>query len=286
MSGGSYYVPASSKWPILGSLSVGAMMLGSGLVLVHGWGMPIMVLGLVAILVVMTLWFRDVVLESHQGLYDAQMDRSFRQGMGWFIFSEVMFFAAFFGTLFYVRTFAVPWLGGEGAKGVAALLWPDFTASWPLLNPPDPSIPGPESTFSPWQLPLVNTLLLVASSITLTLAHEGLKEGERSITRNWLFATLLLGFSFIIIQGVEYYEAYTHYGITLQSGIYGATFFLMTGFHGAHVIVGATILTVMFVRVLRGHFTPDNHFAFEAASWYWHFVDVVWIGLFLFVYVF
>lgn len=286
MSGGSYYVPASSKWPILGSLSVGAMMLGSGLVLVHGWGMPIMVLGLVAILVVMTLWFRDVVRESHQGLYDAQMDRSFRQGMGWFIFSEVMFFAAFFGTLFYVRTFAVPWLGGEGAKGVAALLWPDFTASWPLLNPPDPSIPGAESTFSPWQLPLVNTLLLVASSITLTLAHEGLKEGERSITRNWLFATLLLGFSFIIIQGVEYYEAYTHYGITLQSGIYGATFFLMTGFHGAHVIVGATILTVMFVRVLRGHFTPDNHFAFEAASWYWHFVDVVWIGLFLFVYVF
>ncbi|TLF53278.1 cytochrome c oxidase subunit 3 [Halomonas urmiana] len=287
MSGGSYYVPESSKWPILGSLSLGAMMIGTGTLLVHGLaGMPVMVVGLLAILAVMTLWFRDVIRESRGGLYDAQMDRSFRWGMGWFIFSEVMFFAAFFGALFYVRTFALPWLGGEGAKGVTSLLWPDFTASWPLLNPPDASIEGPRETFSPWHLPLVNTLILVTSSITLTIAHEGLKEGFRDSVRFWLTVTVLLGLTFITVQGIEYYEAYAHYGITLQAGIYGATFFLLTGFHGLHVIIGTIILAVMLWRVYRGHFTADDHFAFEAGAWYWHFVDVVWIGLFTFVYVF
>jgi len=287
MSGGSYYVPESSKWPILASLALGAMMIGTGMVLVYGTaGMPVMALGLVGVLAVMALWFRDVIIESRGGLYDAQMDRSFRWGMGWFIFSEVMFFAAFFGALFYVRTFALPWLDGEGAKGVAALLWPDFTASWPLLDPPGADIAGPRDTLSPWHLPLVNTLILVSSSITLTIAHEGLKEGARASARFWLTATVLLGLCFITIQGVEYYEAYAHYGITLEAGIYGATFFLLTGFHGLHVIIGTIILAVMLWRVVRGHFTPDNHFGFEAAAWYWHFVDVVWIGLFLFVYVF
>ncbi len=285
MSGGSYYVPATSKWPILGSLALGTMMIGAGMLMVHGRGGALLAAGVLAVLAVMGLWFRDVVKESRGGLYDAQMDRSFRQGMAWFIFSEVMFFAAFFGALFYVRTFALPWLDGDGAKGVAALLWPEFTASWPLLEPPG-DVAGPRDTFSPWQLPLVNTLILVGSSITLTVAHEGLKEGMRETTRNWLLVTVLLGFTFIIIQGVEYYEAYHHYGITLEAGIYGATFFLLTGFHGAHVIIGATILTVMLLRILRGHFAPENHFGFEAAAWYWHFVDVVWIGLFLFVYVF
>lgn len=286
MSGGSYYVPATSKWPALGSAAVGIMMLGTGMVLVHGRGAAIMTLGLVAVLAVMWLWFRDVVVESRQGLYDAQMDRSFRWGMGWFIFSEVMFFAAFFGALFYVRTFALPWLDGEGAKGVAALLWPDFTASWPLMNPPDSSVSGPTEIVSPWQLPLVNTIFLVCSSITLTISHEALKEGYRPTARNWLIATLVLGVCFLIVQGVEYYEAYTHYGITLEAGIYGSTFFLLTGFHGLHVTIGAITLAVMLARLLKGHFSHDDHFAFEAAAWYWHFVDVVWIGLFLFVYVF
>ncbi|MBW5800816.1 cytochrome c oxidase subunit 3 [Halomonas elongata] len=287
MSGGSYYVPASSKWPALGSLALGIMMVGTGMVLVHGnSGAPIMVIGLVGILAVMALWFRDVIHESRKGLYDDQMDRSFRWGMGWFIFSEVMFFAAFFGALFYIRTFALPWLDGEGAKGVAALLWPEFTASWPLLEPPDAAIQGPHQTFSPWHLPLVNTLILVGSSITLTVAHEGLKEGRRTTARHWLTLTVLLGLCFIAIQGIEYREAYVHYGITLQAGIYGATFFLLTGFHGAHVIVGTLILIAILARVWKGHFSADDHFGFEAAAWYWHFVDVVWIGLFTFVYVF
>ena len=283
---GSYYVPATSKWPVLGSLALGMMMIGTGMVLVHGRGTLIMLLGLAGVVAVMALWFRDVVVESRSGLYDAQMDRSFRWGMGWFIFSEVMFFAAFFGALFYVRMFAIPWLGGEGTKGPTALLWPEFTAHWPLLSPPDPSIAGPAQVFSPWHLPLVNTLILISSSITLTVAHEALKEGHRKICRNWLAGTVLLGLTFIVIQGVEYYEAYAHYGITLEAGIYGATFFILTGFHGVHVIVGTLILIVMLMRVIRHHFTPEDHFGFEASCWYWHFVDVVWVGLFLFVYVF
>lgn len=285
MSSGSYYVPASSRWPVLGSVALGAMMVGTGIKLVYDTGLPLVLIGVVGILAVMGLWFRDVISESRGGLYDEQMDRSFRWGMGWFIFSEVMFFAAFFGALFYVRMFAIPWLGGEGAKGVSALLWPDFVATWPLLNPPDSSIAGPEQVFSPWQLPLVNTLILITSSITLTVAHEALKVGDRNTCRNWLTGTVLLGCCFIMIQGVEYYEAYAHYGITLEAGIFGATFFILTGFHGVHVIIGTLILATMLVRIIKGHFGDENHFGFEASCWYWHFVDVVWVGLFIFVYV-
>ncbi len=285
MSSGSYYVPASSRWPVLGSVALGAMMVGTGIKLVYDTGLPLVLIGVVGILAVMGLWFRDVISESRGGLYDEQMDCSFRWGMGWFIFSEVMFFAAFFGALFYVRMFAIPWLGGEGAKGVSALLWPDFVATWPLLNPPDSSIAGPEQVFSPWQLPLVNTLILITSSITLTVAHEALKVGDRKTCRNWLTGTVLLGCCFIMIQGVEYYEAYAHYGITLEAGIFGATFFILTGFHGVHVIIGTLILATMLVRIIKGHFGDENHFGFEASCWYWHFVDVVWVGLFIFVYV-
>ncbi|HSH48745.1 MAG TPA: cytochrome c oxidase subunit 3 [Halomonas sp.] len=287
MSAGSYYVPASSKWPVLASLALGMSAVGGGTLMVHGVvGVPILAVGAAGVFAVIALWFSDVVSESRRGLYDAQMDRSFRWGMAWFIFSEVMFFAAFFGALFYVRTLAVPWLDGQGAKGVAALLWPDFTASWPLMAPPDPSISGPRETLNPWQLPLVNTLLLVTSSITLTVSHEALKDGFRSNAINWLTATVLMGLCFIVIQGVEYYEAYSHYGITLEAGIYGSTFFMLTGFHGVHVIIGTIILISILLRLRRGHFARDQHFGFEAAAWYWHFVDAVWIGLFTFVYVF
>ena len=285
MSGG-YYVPATSKWPVLGSLALGTVAIGTGMTMVHGSGAPLLLTGIAAMFLIMGLWFRDVILESRSGLYDAQMDRSFRWGMGWFIFSEVMFFAAFFGALFYVRVFAVPWLGGDGAKGVSGMLWPEFTAHWPLITPPDSAVSGPEQVFSPWQLPLVNTLILVSSSLTLTVAHEALKEGKRRVCRNWLAGTVLLGLCFITIQAVEYYEAYAHYGITLEAGIYGATFFILTGFHGVHVIIGTIILFVILMRIMSQHFTAEEHFGFEAAAWYWHFVDVVWVGLFLFVYVF
>lgn len=281
-----YYVPPTSKWPIIAVAVVGSTAIGAGSLMSYGTGLPFLLVGLVGIALVMYGWFRDVVRESMGGLYDAQMDRSFRQGMAWFIFSEVMFFAAFFGALFYVRVFALPWLDGQGAKGVTALLWPDFSASWPLMQTPDPSIGGPDAVVNPWTLPLINTLLLVTSSVTLTIAHHALKAGERLKLRNWLIATLVLGFVFLVVQGVEYVEAWNHLGLTLQAGIYGSTFFMLTGFHGLHVTIGAIVLAVLLVRVLKGHFTADNHFAFEAGAWYWHFVDVVWIGLFLFVYVF
>ncbi|GAB2580438.1 MULTISPECIES: cytochrome c oxidase subunit 3 [Bacteria] len=281
-----YYVPPTSKWPIIAVVVLGLTAVGAGSLMSYGSGLPFLLAGLVGIAFVMYGWFRDVVNESMGGLYDAQMDRSFRQGMGWFIFSEVMFFAAFFGALFYIRVFALPWLDGQGAKGITALLWPDFTASWPLMNTPDPSIGGPNAVINPWTLPLINTLLLVSSSVTLTVAHHALKEGNRPKLTQWLIVTLALGFVFLVIQGIEYVEAWTQLGLTLQAGIYGSTFFLLTGFHGVHVTIGAIVLLVMLLRIRRGHFSANQHFAFEAGAWYWHFVDVVWIGLFLFVYVF
>jgi len=274
-----YYVPAQSKWPIVATVALLADRAES-----HG---PlIFFLGALLIAYMMFGWFGAVVREGRAGLYSHQMDRSFRWGMSWFIFSEVMFFMAFFGVLFYVRYWVGPWLDGEGDKGVSAMLWPNFEFSWPLLNNPDPKLyPAPEGTISPWGLPLINTILLVSSSFVLTWAHHALRKGHRKQLKLGLGITVLLGATFLSLQVEEYIHAYTELGLTLGSGIYGATFFMLTGFHGAHVTIGAIILTVMLVRSFRGHFTPDQHFGFEAAAWYWHFVDVVWIGLFIFVYV-
>jgi cytochrome c oxidase subunit 3 len=166
------------------------------------------------------------------------------------------------------------------------MLWPNFQYTWPLLNPPDPKrFPGPKEVINPWHLPLINTIFLVSSSVTVTVAHHALKKGHRGALKIWLAITILLGLSFLTLQAVEYREAYHELGLTLGSGIYGATFFMLTGFHGAHVTIGTIILFVMLMRIMRGHFDAEHQFGFEAASWYWHFVDVVWIGLFVFVYV-
>ncbi|MCG4452947.1 MULTISPECIES: cytochrome c oxidase subunit 3 [unclassified Pseudomonas] len=288
-----YYVPAQSKWPIIATLGLLITVVGLGI-----WfndmkaeradsnGPLIFFVGGLFLAYMLFGWFGTVIKEGRSGLYSAQMDLSFRWGMSWFIFSEVMFFAAFFGVLFYVRTWAGPWLGGEGDKGIANMLWPGFEYSWPLLNTPDPKLyPAPSGIISAWGLPLLNTVLLVSSSFTLTFAHHALRKNQRKPLTLWLALTLVLGAAFLVFQAEEYIHAYTELGLTLGSGIYGATFFMLTGFHGAHVTLGAIMLTVMLVRVLRGHFSPEHHFGFEAAAWYWHFVDVVWIGLFTFVYV-
>ncbi|MCJ8170577.1 cytochrome c oxidase subunit 3 [Atopomonas sediminilitoris] len=288
-----YYVPAQSKWPIIATIGLSTTLYGLG-----AWfndlsaeraessGPMIMFVGALFLAYMLYGWFADVIRESHQGLYSAQMDRSFRWGMSWFIFSEVMFFAAFFGALFYVRTLSGPWLGGEGAKGVANMLWQGFEFSWPLLSNPDNKLfPAPSAVIDPWHLPLINTILLVTSSFTVTFAHHALKKNKRGPLKLWLALTVALGVVFLGFQVEEYVHAYNELGLTLGSGIYGATFFMLTGFHGAHVTMGAIILSVMLVRILRGHFSADQHFGFEAASWYWHFVDVVWLGLFIFVYV-
>jgi len=289
----TYYVPEKSRLPIFMAIGMFVTIFGAGHWIndnsagVEGsHSYLIFLTGALIIAATMFSWFSKVIRENHQKMYSNQLNRSFVWGMSWFIFSEVMFFAAFFGALFYVRNFAVPWLGGEGDKGVSHMLWPDFTATWPLTSTPDgEKFPGPEEVIDPFHIPLINTLLLLSSSVTVHFAHTALKKMDRTRLKAWMAVTILLGFTFLGFQIYEYSEAYNHMGLTLNSGVYGSTFFMLTGFHGAHVTIGAIMLTIMLLRILKGHFRPDDHFGFEAASWYWHFVDVVWVGLFLFVYI-
>jgi cytochrome c oxidase subunit 3 len=226
-------------------------------------------------------WFGTVIGESERGLYNMQVDASFRWGMSWFIFSEVMFFAVFFGTLLYAREWTVPWLAGGGDNFFTnALLWPGFENTWPSTGPAN----APIERMGAWGIPAMNTAILLSSGVTITIAHHALRANHRRTLVIWLAATFLLGFLFLGLQAKEYIHAYTELGLRLDSGIYGNTFFMLTGFHGLHVTLGALMLVVIWFRTLRGHFTPQRHFAFEAVAWYWHFVDVVWLGLFFFVY--
>jgi cytochrome c oxidase subunit 3 len=207
--------------------------------------------------------------------------------MMWFIFSEVMFFAAFFGALFYARQLSVPWLAGLGAKPMTHdLLWGHYEGGWPTNGPAHVG-PRDDGTFEiipAFGVPALNTLILLSSGVTVTIAHHALRAGHRGVLKVFLALTFILGFLFVSLQAKEYHHAYAELGLTLGTGVYGSTFFMLTGFHGLHVTIGAIMLTVIWLRVLRGHFTPQRHFAFEAVSWYWHFVDVVWLGLFVFVY--
>jgi len=279
-----YYVPHSSPWPIIGSASLFTMMAGVSMWLNHAAAGPwVSLLGLLAVLSMFAGWFSNVINESEARLYNNAVDRSFRMGMMWFIFSEVMFFAAFFGALFYARQFSVPWLGGEGVKGITKfVLWNNYEMAWPTNGPA--AVGGDFETIPAFGLPAINTALLLTSGVTLTIAHHALKAGNRKILNIFLAATFLLGFIFVFLQAEEYIHAYTELNLTLGSGVYGSTFFMLTGFHGFHVTVGAIMLTVIWFRCMKGHFTPTNHFAFEGVAWYWHFVDVVWLILFVFVY--
>jgi cytochrome c oxidase subunit 3 len=285
--GASYYVPHGSPWPIYGSLTLFVVMSGA-ISTLNGW-LPAwsLVPGFVMLALLFTFWFGTVIGESEHGLYNSAVGRSFRMGMMWFIFSEVMFFAAFFGALFYARELVIPWLSGSGTKFLSkVLLWNNYQGFWPTNGPAalGPRANGSFEVVSPIGLPAVNTALLLTSSVTVTIAHFALIDGNRTRLKIFLAATFLLGFTFVCLQGLEYHEAYSELGLQLGTGIYGSTFFMLTGFHGLHVTVGAIMLTVIWFRVLKGHFTPQKHFAFEAVSWYWHFVDVVWLGLFIFVY--
>jgi cytochrome c oxidase subunit 3 len=282
-----YYVPNPSPWPIITSLGLFTLAIGFVLMMnKFGAGSWLMLAGSAIIIYMMVRWFGEVVAESEAGTYNEQVDRSFRWGMSWFIFSEVMFFAAFFGALFYVRQFAVPWLGDT------ELLWPGYDAAWPTAGPKGPAVvepgtlPGPNqfAIMSPWGIPAINTLILLTSGITITWAHWGLLKSNRAQLITGLFMTIALGLVFLALQVYEYAHAYMELGLTLKSGIYGATFFMLTGFHGLHVTMGTIMLMVILGRSIAGHFRPDNHFAFEAVAWYWHFVDVVWLFLFIFVY--
>ena len=281
-----YYVPHGTRGPIIGSLGM-ITMLASAAFWVNGSGTApwTFTLGLMILIYMMFGWFGEVIRESEAGLYNAQVDTSFRMGMMWFIASEVMFFAAFFGALFYARMFAVPWLGGEGTGAFTnEILWQGYDAVWPTAGPDQ--LGGPFGTIPAFGVPFTNTMILLTSGFTVTMAHHALKKEHRGKLIAWLLATVALGFVFVYLQIEEYMEAYQHLGLTLGSGIYGSTFFMLTGFHGMHVTLGAIMLTVIAIRAMKGHFKPDKHFGFEAVAWYWHFVDVVWLGLFIFVYVY
>lgn len=285
-TGTGYYVPHAARWPIVGSIGLFILFMG-----LASWlngralGRETFFVGMIIMIVMMFGWFGTVIKESETGTYNPQVDMSFRWCMSWFIFSEVMFFAAFFGALFYARVFSGPWLGGEGGGGADvtnALLWKGHDYLWPSNGP---GALGDKFTEMSWLgLPLINTLLLLSSGVTCTLAHHAIKEDHRQKMVWWLLATVTLGFIFVGLQALEYYEAYAHLNLKLSTGIYGSTFFMLTGFHGFHVCMGAIMLTVVMFRGMKGHFSAKNHFAFEAAAWYWHFVDVVWLGLFVFVY--
>ncbi len=286
----TYYIPHQATWPFVVVVGLTVFLAGfANFINDSALGKPMMITGGVIFIIMLAGWFSIQAIESETGKYNEGVGISYRMGMVWFIFSEVMFFAAFFGVLLYARILSVPWLAGEGdGPGLSSFsqLWqaisPNFEAIWPTNGPGNKG--GEFEQMHAWGLPTLNTLILLLSGGTVTWAHWGLIEENRGKLIKGLVATVLLGFLFVGLQALEYHEAYTEMGLTLESGIYGATFFMLTGFHGLHVTIGAIILSVVLFRVIRGHLSADNHFVFEAAAWYWHFVDVVWLLLFVLVY--
>lgn len=311
-----YYVPEQSKMAVMATIGLILSIFGAASIMndmtfgdpnesTNSWS--IFLFGLFWFVAVLFAWFRQAIKENIAGMNSAQMKKSYVLGMFWFIFSEVMFFFAFFGALFYVRTLVGPWLAGEGDGGrMNGILWEGFEYSWPMALTPQEAVGGAanqpianngsftsaETTMAfseaaAWYkwLPLWNTIILLTSSFTCHLAHMGILDGNKKKFNFWLSVTVALAVIFLVVQFYEYYEAYAHFGLTLNSGIYGSTFFMLTGFHGFHVFMGMTMLAIQLFRSLKGHFTADDHFGFEASSWYWHFVDVVWVFLFLFVYI-
>lgn len=289
----NYYVPEQSKLPIIGSIGLFVTAFGAGSMMNgESYGGITLLVGIAIMIGMLSTWWAATIRESMGGLYSAQMSRSFRQGMMWFITSEVMFFFAFFGALFYIRAFVLPLLGGDFNGGSTHdQLFPEYSPVWPMTETPNTWVPhGDTEAVSKWNiigawgLPAINTAILLTSSWTLTIAHHALLEKNRPTLILFTWITAVLGIIFLGLQALEYYEAYTHYGLTLKSGIYGSTFFMLTGFHGMHVLIGTIFLIVLSIRCSKGHFTPKDHFAYEAGAWYWHFVDVVWVFLFIFVY--
>jgi len=312
-----YYVPESSSLAIRATVGLITTVFGAALALNNmsfsesgtaGSAKYVFMIGMVIFVATLASWFRTTIRENLQGMASGQLNHSYVLGMFWFIFSEVMFFAAFFGALFYVRSLAGPWLAGEGEGGrMNGLLWPGFEYTWPPTITPQEAVGGADAQpianngafttqgrsmsfadahhWYQW-LPMWNTVILLSSSFTVHVAHTALLKDNRGKFNLWLGITVALGIIFLMLQAAEYYEAYAQFGLTLNSGIYGSTFFMLTGFHGFHVAMGMTMLLIQLLRSVRGgHFTASDHFGFEASSWYWHFVDVVWVFLFLFVYI-
>ncbi|MEO8543235.1 MAG: cytochrome c oxidase subunit 3 [Burkholderiaceae bacterium] len=280
-----YFVPGPSAYPVMAAIGLFFVFFGAGhWINGEGWGQYSTLFGFLWLFVVLFRWFRQSIAESEGGSYGLKVDLSFRWSMSWFIFSEVMFFGAFFTALWWARVHSVPALGSLEN----ALLWPDFKAVWPSVSAGATASPAgtiePFQTMGPFWLPTINTALLLSSGVTLTIAHHALQLGKRSKTIGFMWLTVLLGITFLCVQGYEYTHAYSELNLKLSSGAYGSTFFMLTGFHGFHVFVGMLMLLFITLRLQKGHFTPQRHFGFEGAAWYWHFVDVVWLGLYILVY--
>ena len=281
----NYFVPQPSRHPAFAAFGLFWVILGAAQwINGNDWGKFALLFGLLWLFGVLFQWFRQAIGESESGSYNHKVDLSFRWSMSWFIFSEVMFFGAFFTALWWMRAHSVPALGGVEN----ALLWPDFKAVWPSIAPGTTASPAgiiePFQVMTPFWLPTINTALLLSSGVTLTIAHHALRENHRGRTIAFMWITVLLGATFVGVQAYEYFHAYTELNLKLTSGAYGSTFFMLTGFHGFHVIVGMLMLLFITLRLMRGHFTAERHFGFEGAAWYWHFVDVVWLGLYTLVY--
>jgi len=280
-----YFVPAPSRHPALTAAALLGVIFGASQ-WVNGaaWAKWLVLCGFAVWAVVLFQWFRDAIGESEAGQYGNRVDASYRWSMSWFIFSEVMFFGAFFGALYWARLHALPTLGDIDNQ----ILWPDFKAAWPSSGPGITASPAgtvePFQTMGPWPIPTLNTALLLSSGVTLTIAHPALIANQRGKTIVWMWLTVLLGATFLGFQAYEYSHAYSELNLKLSSGIYGSTFYMLTGFHGFHVFVGMLMLLFMTLRLMKGHFTPQRHFGFEGAAWYWHFVDVVWLGLYVVIY--
>ena len=250
-----YHLVEFSPWPLIGAL--GAFSLTTGLAAwFHGYGITALLLGLRVVILTIIQWWRDVIREAtFQGYHTSQVAKGLRWGIIFFILSEVLFFFAFFWAFFHRRLAPTPEIG----------------STWP---------PTGITPINPFSVPLLNTGVLLASGVTVTFAHHALIEGNRQRALHGLILTVSLGIYFTFLQAIEYYEA----PFTIADRVYGTTFFVATGFHGLHVLIGSTFLLICLLRVWMHHFSTGHHFGFEAAAWYWHFVDVVWLFLYLCIY--
>ena len=247
-----YFIPEPSRHPVMAAFGLLCIIFGATQwINGNGWGEYLLLFGFLWLFSVLFQWFRDAIGESESGQYGHKVDISFRWSMSWFIFSEVMFFGAFFTALWWMRAHSVPALGTLDN----ALLWPDFKAVWPTLAAGATASPAgiiePFTTMTPFWLPTINTALLLSSGVTVTIAHHALRENHRGRTILFMWFTVILGATFVGVQGYEYFHAYSELNLKLSSGAYGSTFYMLTGFHGFHVFVGMLMLLFITIRLMK-----------------------------------